>query len=156
MPAPAATEEEDEALFADDPFVCPPVAFDYGIHVSIGPKTFIGFRFTCLDVCKVTIGARCLIGPNVSIFTASHPADPAERNGIDGPECGDEIHIGDDCWIGGNVTILAGVTIGRGATIGAASVVTKNVAPFTVVAGTPAKFIKHVKSPWNPDPAHQV
>jgi len=51
--------------------------------------------------------------------------------------------IGSDVWIGENVTILGNVTIGDGAVIGAESVVTKNVAPFSVVAGVPAKFIKY-------------
>jgi acetyltransferase-like isoleucine patch superfamily enzyme len=141
-------EEDDEALFSSDPIVAAPIAIDYGIHLTVGPKTFIGFNFVVLDTCRVTIGARVLIGPNVSIFTASHPLDPAERNGVDGPECGKDIQIGDDCWIGGNVTILPGVVIGRGCTIGAASVVTKSVAPFTLVAGNPARFIKNLNSAW--------
>ena len=52
-----------------------------------------------------------------------------------------KIKIGDNVWIGEKVTILAAVTIGEGAVIAANSVVTKNVAPYTVVAGVPAKVI---------------
>lgn len=66
-----------------------------------------------------------MFGPNVSLYSGTHPLDPALRNGTKGPEYGKEIHIEEDCWIGGNVTILPGVRIGRGATVGAASVVTK-------------------------------
>lgn len=51
--------------------------------------------------------------------------------------------IGHDCWIGDNVTIINGVKIGDGALVAAGSVVTKNVDPFTVVAGVPARFLKH-------------
>ena len=51
--------------------------------------------------------------------------------------------IGNDVWIGEHVTILGNVTVGNGAVIGAGSIVTKNVAPFSVVAGVPAKFIKY-------------
>ena len=99
-----------------------------------------------LDTCKVTIGARVLIGPRVSIYTATHPVDPAIRQGIAGPELGKEVHIDDDCWIGGGVYVLAGVTIGRGVTVGAGSVVTKSVEPFTVVAGNPARVIKKLEN----------
>lgn len=53
-----------------------------------------------------------------------------------------DVSIGNDVWIGSNVTILAGVTIGNGSVIGAGSVVTRNVEPYAVVAGAPAKLIK--------------
>jgi acetyltransferase-like isoleucine patch superfamily enzyme len=66
-----------------------------------------------------------MIGPNVSLYSSTHPIDPDLRNGTKGPELGGHITIGEDCWIGGNVTILPNVTIGNGCTIGAASVVTK-------------------------------
>ena len=86
---------------------------------------FINFNCTIIDTCMVTIGSRTLIGPNVSLYTGSHPLDPEVRNGTAGPEFGKEIHIGEDSWIGGGATVLAGVTIGKGAVVGAASVVTK-------------------------------
>lgn len=54
------------------------------------------------------------------------------------------IKIGDKSWIGYNVGVLKGVTIGEGAIIGAGTVVTKNVAPWTVVAGNPAPFIREL------------
>ena len=97
-----------------------------------------------MDTCILTIGARTLIGPNVSLYTASHPLDPEVRNGTAGPEDGKDITIEEDCWICGNAIVLAGVRIGRGSTVGAGSVVTKSVPPYTVVAGNPAKFIKEV------------
>jgi acetyltransferase-like isoleucine patch superfamily enzyme len=53
--------------------------------------------------------------------------------------------IEDDCWIAANSIILAGVTIGKGSVVAAGSVVTENVAPYSVVAGVPAKFIKSRK-----------
>jgi acetyltransferase-like isoleucine patch superfamily enzyme len=149
LPPPAATPEEDEALFVNEPYVEAPVRVDYGIHLSVGPGTMMNFNFVVLDTCRVTIGARVLFGPNVSIFSASHPLDSKVRNGLVGPECGKEIHIGDDCWVGGNVIFLAGVTIGRGCTIGAGSVVTKSVEPFTVVGGNPARVIKRLENTWD-------
>lgn len=95
------------------------------MHVRCGENVFINFNCTIIDTCTVTIGARTLIGPNVSLYTGCHPLDPDVRRGTAGPEFGKEIRIGEDCWIGGGATVLPGVSVGRGSVIGAASVVTK-------------------------------
>ncbi|OOF92400.1 hypothetical protein ASPCADRAFT_517817, partial [Aspergillus carbonarius ITEM 5010] len=79
---------------------------------------FINFDCVIIDTCLVTIGARTLFGPKVSLYSGTHPLDPAVRKGLEGPESGKEIHIGEDCWLAGNVTVLPGVTIGKGAVIG--------------------------------------
>lgn len=150
LPPPAATPEEDEKLFQDDPFVVAPIAMDYGFNVRLGKGVFLNFNSVFLDTCLITIGARTLVGPNVSFYSATHPLDPLVRNGLKGPEAGKEIHVGEDCWIGGNVIILPGVTIGRGSVVGAGSVVTKSVADFTVVAGNPARFIKKIETAMDP------
>jgi acetyltransferase-like isoleucine patch superfamily enzyme len=116
LPPQASDPEEDEKLFEDDPWVMPPVAMDYGHNVKLGKNIFLNFNSVFLDTCLITIGDRTLVGPNVSFYSATHPIDPAVRNGLSGPELGKEIHVGEDCWIGGNVVILPGVTIGRGST----------------------------------------
>ena len=125
MPPPAASEEEDEALFANDPWVEPPIHIDYGTNVELGKNVFINFNCTIIDTCKLTIGARTLVAANVSFYTGTHPLDPEVRAGTTGPELGAEIHIEEDVWIGGNVVILPGVRIGKAAVVGAGSVVTK-------------------------------
>lgn len=119
----------------------------------------------------MSIGARTLVAPNVSIYSGTHPLDPDVRNGTNGPELGKEVWIEEDCWIGGNVIILPGVRIGKGSTVGAGSVVTKvswlnkysasvamadlifvqDVPPYKVAAGNPARIIKDV--PRNTDAA---
>ncbi|WP_290377355.1 DapH/DapD/GlmU-related protein, partial [Paramuribaculum intestinale] len=71
-----------------------------------------------------------------------HPLDAEERN--TGDEWAEPVTIGDNVWIGGCVTILPGVTVGHDSVIGAGSVVTKDVAPHTVVAGNPAGVIRHI------------
>ncbi|KAF2400588.1 trimeric LpxA-like protein [Trichodelitschia bisporula] len=114
LPPPAPTPELDEALFESDPWIHAPVHIDHGTNLRVGTGVFINFNCTVLDTCLVTIGARTLLGPNVSFFAATHPLDPVLRNGTQGPELGKEIHVGEDSWIGGNVTILPGVKLGRG------------------------------------------
>ena len=93
--------------------------------MKLGAGVYVNSNFTAIDTCVVSIGARTLLGPNVSLYSGTHPLDPALRNGTKGPETGQEIHIGEDCWLAGNVIVLPGVTIGKGATVGAGSVVTK-------------------------------
>ena len=93
--------------------------------MKLGANVFTNVNCIIADTCLVTIGARTLLGPNISLFSAAHPLIPAVRNDTKGPEVVKEVHIGEHCWLGGNVVVLPGVTIGKGATIGAGSVVTK-------------------------------
>ena len=90
----------------------------------------------------LTIGDRVLIGYNSSIITRNHEM-PADKGRIFGAgHVSKPVVIGDDVWIGANCTILPGVHIGEGAVIAAGSVVSKNVSPFAIWAGTPARKIK--------------
>ena len=73
----------------------------------------------------VTIGSRTLFGPNVQVYTATHPLDHRER--ASGLELAKPIHIGDDVWIGGSAVICPGVTIGERSVIGAGSVITRDI-----------------------------
>jgi len=122
---PNSTEDEDEALFASEAWVEPPFRADFGTNLRIGEGVFINFNCTIIDTCLVSIGARTLLAPNVSLYSGTHPLDPELRDGTNGPESGKPITIEEDVWIGGNVTVCPGVTIGRGSTVGAGSVVTK-------------------------------
>ncbi|KPM36646.1 hypothetical protein AK830_g9908 [Neonectria ditissima] len=125
----------------ETPFIC-----DYGYNITIGHHVVIGRNCTINDVCEVKIGDNCVIGPNVSIFTATLPIDPKKRQGGQGPQLGKAITIEQDCWIGGGAIILPGRTIGKGSTVGAGSIVTKDVPPFTIVAGNPARVLRGIAS----------
>ena len=71
-----------------------------------------------------------------------------EASGIQGyPQIKGDIVVGNDVWIGTNACVLAGVTIGNGAVVGAGSMVTRNVPPYAIVAGNPAKLIRYRFSP---------
>ncbi|KAI9807789.1 MAG: hypothetical protein M1825_005094 [Sarcosagium campestre] len=150
LPPPAATQEEDDALLGEEPWVESPVFVDYGTNVELGRNVYINFNCVILDTCKVRIGSRTMLGPNVSLYSGTHPLDPALRNGTKGPELGKEINIGEDVWIGGSVVILPGVTVGNGATIGAGSVVTKDVPAYHVAAGNPARVIRKIETELDP------
>ena len=100
------------------------------------------FNFNCvvLDVAQVTIGSRTMFGPNVQIYTATHPMNYKERTS--GVEYAKPIIIGADVWIGGNAVICPGVEIGDRTVIGAGSVVTKNIPADVFAAGNPCKVIR--------------
>ncbi|CAI7608154.1 unnamed protein product [Penicillium crustosum] len=126
LPLQLSDPKADEALFDEtDPFVDEPISIDHGLNFKVGKGSFLNFNLVVLDTCLITVGENVLFGPNVSLYGALHPMDPAKRRGLKGPESGKEIHIEDDVWIGGGATILAGVRVGRGSTVGAGSVVTK-------------------------------
>jgi acetyltransferase-like isoleucine patch superfamily enzyme len=126
LPPQLPDPKDDEAQFDEtDPYVDGPISIDHGLNFKIGKGSFLNFNALILDTCLITIGENVLFGPNVSLYGAIHPIDPAERRGLKGPEAGKEIHIEDDVWVGAGVTILGGVRVGRGSTIGACSVVTK-------------------------------
>lgn len=107
-----------------------------GNHVGIAQNCFIQVRG------KVEIGNYVIFGPQVSIFSENHLFEDknvpimqqgARRKGV---------IIEDDVWLGTGVTILDGVVIGEGSVVAAGSVVNKNVEPYSIVAGIPAKLIK--------------
>lgn len=87
---------------------------------------------------KIVIGDDVRIGPHARFHAASHDVDSAEFR-----EVGADIVIGPHSWIGAGAMILSGVHIGEGAVVAAGSVVTRNVPDYVVVAGAPAKVIKH-------------
>ncbi len=121
----------------NQPFRC-----DFGFNIHIGSNFIANFNLTVLDEADVRIGDNVFIGPNVSICTIIHSLVPAERNA--GIMHARPVTIGSNVWIASNVVILPGVTVGDGAVIGAGSVVTKDVAPYTLVAGNPARFIRDI------------
>jgi maltose O-acetyltransferase len=119
--------------------VRPPFHCDYGWNIHVGARVFVNFGCVILDVARVEIGDDSRIGPNVQIYTAEHPRDPAVRRG--GLESGRPVRIGANVWIGGGAIILPGVTIGDDAVVGAGSVVTHDVPAGAAVAGNPAAIM---------------
>ena len=123
-------------------FVQPPFYCDYGFNIHLGERVFFNFNCVALDAASIKIGDRTMLGPNVQLYTVTHPLNAKER--ASGLEYAKAITIGNDVWIGGNVTICPGVTIGNGTVIGAGSVVTKDIPAQVMAAGNPCKVIKPI------------
>jgi len=119
-----------------------------GNRVLIGPDT----RFLCTRA-KIKIGDHVMFGPHVFATTGGHRIDVLGRymdtitDDEKRPEDDRDIVIEGDNWIGANSVILKGVTIGRGAVVAAGAVVTKDVPPYAIVGGCPAKVIKYRFTP---------
>lgn len=107
--------------------------------------TINSFCFIDADKGNVVIGDNVLIGPFVGIHGSNYNYNNREKLIVDQDIISKGIRIEDDVWIGSHSTILDGVTIGKGAVIGAGAVVTKNVPPYSVAVGVPAKVIKERK-----------
>lgn len=84
-----------------------------------------------------------LIGAHVRILSAGHAIHGGDARIARNPITHAPVHIGAGAWIGAGATVLQGVTIGHGAAVGAASVVTRDVPPFAVVVGNPARVIRY-------------
>lgn len=108
-----------------------PWNLEMGRHSCIGPKTSI------YNKDKIIIGDFCVISQNASLCTASHDIADPKHGLITAP-----IVIGNKAWVATEAFIGMGVTIGEGAVVGARAAVFKDVEPWTVVGGNPARVIK--------------
>jgi len=120
--------------FIEAPFHCA-----YGINITLGDNVYLNAGCTILDTAPVTIGDRCMFGPNVQIYCAQHHKDALLRS--QGQEIALPVTIGQDVWIGGSAILMLGVSIGDRAIVGAGSVVLSDVAAGTTVVGAPARVL---------------
>jgi acetyltransferase-like isoleucine patch superfamily enzyme len=117
-----------------------------GASIQIGEDTGLSGAAICA-ARSVFIGARVLLGADVIITdTDFHPVDqvPRRHGATPAPGPGDSVVIEDDVFVGARSIILRGVRVGHGSVVGAGSVLTRDVAPQTVVAGSPARYIRDV------------
>ena len=113
-----------------------------GRHVHLGSRVYANFNLTLVDDGHIYISDGVMLGPNVTIATASHPVDPELR--ARGLQYNKDVYIGENAWIGAAAVILPGVRIGRNTVIGAGSVVTKNIPDGVVAAGNPCRVLREV------------
>ncbi len=109
----------------------PPFYCDYGLKLEFGEHVFVNQNCSFYDMGGITIGDRTMIGPGVTLTTAGHPVEPAERfAGITTAP----IVIEPNVWIGANATITPGVRVGSGSVVAAGAVVAKDVPPNCIVS----------------------
>ena len=106
-------------------------------NLTIGENSWVGERANLYCVAPVRIGANAVVSEDAFVCTAEHDITSAKFELMTEP-----VEVGDMAWIGSFAILLPGVRIGEGAVVGAGAVVTKDVEPWTVVAGNPARVIK--------------
>ena len=127
---------------ADDCCIEPPFRCDYGSNISLGRGFYANTSCVFLDCAPITIGDNVFVGPQVGMYTPTHPIDAETRNTH--VELALPITIGDDVWIGGNTTICPGVTIGSDVVIGAGSVVTHDIPDHCIAVGSPCRVLRTI------------
>jgi acetyltransferase-like isoleucine patch superfamily enzyme len=116
----------------DRAIIFPPFYCTQGLGIELGERASVGQACSFLDVGGITIGARTMISPKVTLITEGHPIELADRYDYVTMA---PIVIESDVWIGAAATVLPGVTVGHGSVVGAGAVVAKDVPPMTVVTG---------------------
>jgi maltose O-acetyltransferase len=116
-----------------------------GATIRIGEGTWInnGFCAIC-EHTSIQIGARCMIGPNCTIYDSDFHGVRLQDRLTSDPSAAAAVHIADDVFIGANCTVLKGVRIGARAVIAAGSMITRDVPADTIAGGNPAKIIRPI------------
>jgi acetyltransferase-like isoleucine patch superfamily enzyme len=114
-----------------------------GVKIRVGDGTVISRRVIISASRFVVIGKDVMIAPNTMILDTDHAYEniqvPIAHQGF---SCKGGIEIGDGCWIAYGAVILGGVSVGKQSVVGANSVITKDIPPFSVAVGNPARVIK--------------
>jgi acetyltransferase-like isoleucine patch superfamily enzyme len=112
-----------------------------GVH--LGPRVNVGTGCMILSDAGITIGADTMLAGNCYVGGGAYDADaPIDVPMSERPLVARPIDIGEDCWLGAGVVVIEGVTIGRGSVIGAGSVVTRDVPPYSIAVGAPARVLR--------------
>jgi acetyltransferase-like isoleucine patch superfamily enzyme len=136
-----AFEELIGKAVGDPFFLIPPFYADYGLNITVGRAVHIGYDCMFTGHGAINIADNVMIAPKVNLVTGGHPLEPDKRRAFITAE---PITIETNVWIGTAAMILPGVTIGADAVVAAGAVVTHDVLPATLVAGVPAKVIRHL------------
>jgi acetyltransferase-like isoleucine patch superfamily enzyme len=123
-------------------FIVTPVHMDYARNLFIGEDSFVNANCTFLDVGRIDIGNKVMIGPSCSFSAVEHFIHPDQRKIEPYMITPMPITVHDNVWINSGATILGGITIGENSTVAAGAVVTKDVPPNSLVAGCPAQVVK--------------
>jgi acetyltransferase-like isoleucine patch superfamily enzyme len=115
-------------------------------RIRIGEGCFLNIGTMVASVSLVEIGDHCMLANNCFVTDGNHRFDDPDRPvPWQGFTTKGPTRIGDNTWLGANVVVTSGVTIGERCVIGANSVVTKDVEPFTIAAGAPARPLRNIE-----------
>lgn len=134
-------------LFAevgDNCHIEPPLRANWGCHTHLGRNVYANFNLTLVDDTHIHIGDYVMMGPNVTLATASHPIAPGLRKRDLPSQFNRPVVIENNVWIGAGAMILPGVTIGANSVIGAGSVVTRDIPCNVVAVGNPCRVLREI------------
>lgn len=128
---------------AGNPRIHPTASLRCGKKIFVGKNSHIN-QYCCIwasQNSRIILGDNLLMGPGVKIFSSNHKT---VKNQIMNQQewLEKDVEIGDDVWLGANVVVVAGVKIGDGSIIAAGAVVTKDIPPYSIAGGVPARVIK--------------
>ena len=147
---PLGSAEERDALLAqmvaeagENCVIEPPFHANWGgANLHLGSNVYANMGLTLVDDADIFIEDDVMIGPNVTICTASHPVSPRLR--AKGLQYNKPVRICRGAWLGAGCVVLAGVTVGAGSVIGAGSVVTRDVPAGVVAVGNPCRALREI------------
>jgi carbonic anhydrase/acetyltransferase-like protein (isoleucine patch superfamily) len=130
-----------DLIIGDETVVCPYAVIKTSDGaITIGKRVFIA-QNCIVDGSNIDIGDDCILAPYAHIIAGNHRFDDAGTTINQQGHVSAPVRIGRDCWIGSRAIVLRGVVIGDGSVIGAGAVVTKNIPPYSIAVGVPAKVI---------------
>lgn len=151
------SRRKENIVIGDNSFVKGSICTQKDGKITIGDHGYIGANTLIGALDRISIGRCVIISNDVRIYdNNNHPTSPKAReqmslNGFSNDNWqwhhskSAPVVIEDNVWIGQYVTILKGVTIGKGSIVATRSVVTKDVPPYSIVAGNPAKVVKQIE-----------
>ena len=147
---PFSSSAERDALLArlvaevgENCLIEPPLHANWGgANLHLGSNVYANMGLTLVDDADIFVEDDVMIGPNVTICTASHPVSPRLR--AKGLQYNKPVRICRGAWLGAGCVVLAGVTVGAGSVIGAGSVVTRDVPVGVVAVGNPCRVLRAI------------
>lgn len=140
----AHVSQRRKLTLGTDVAMAPNVSLRHGERIQIGARAHIGERCSLWaggTQGRIVIGEDALFGPNVFVTASNYRYADRGIPIMNQPKAERDVHIGHDVWLGTGVIVVAGVTVGEGSVVAAGSVVTRDVPPWSVAAGVPAKVV---------------